>query len=231
MNLNPLNLDHFKVTTPPEVKAPKHVAPLVAGGDIKWKPIDRTAAKMIAKSPWIHMPISGPDQPTIRSEPDPVEKPKKERVYMITKTIDQIERIANGAASTDEAEEAGTALALNLLKDARRASALSAETLTHSADLMKSLANQAETMDEAVAKFKNSSHAYIEQIRTTKYAVASEVNQIIAPLREIRQFFMGRDYDQEIARLRDFVELCERLQKLKESGFLDRVADTMIRLA
>jgi hypothetical protein len=30
-------------------------------------------------------------------------------------------------------------------------------------------------------------------------------------------------------RLREFVELCERLQKLKESGFLDAVADTMIK--
>ena len=39
------------------------------------------------------------------------------------------------------------------------------------------------------------------------------------------------DYKEEVARLKDFVDLCERLQKLKESGFLDSVADTMLGLA
>ena len=53
---------------------------------------------------------------------------------------------------------------------------------------------------------------------------------MITPLRDVREFFLGREYDQQMARLTEFVELCERLEKLKESGFLDSVAETMLRL-
>jgi hypothetical protein len=62
-------------------------------------------------------------------------------------------------------------------------------------------------------------------------SVVSETSAMTGPLREVRQFFLGSDYDAEIKRLREFVDLCERLNKLKESGFLDSVADTMLKLA
>jgi hypothetical protein len=50
-------------------------------------------------------------------------------------------------------------------------------------------------------------------------------------LKEVRQFFIGSDYKAEMERLSEFVALCERMQKLKDTGFLDRVADTMLNLA
>ena len=36
---------------------------------------------------------------------------------------------------------------------------------------------------------------------------------------------------EEIARLKEFVDLCERLQRLKRDGVLDALANTMIKLA
>lgn len=72
---------------------------------------------------------------------------------------------------------------------------------------------------------------YIEDIRRSRMAVVTEISQISSGLREVRQFFLGGDYKEEIERLRTFVELCERLEKLKASGFLDAVADTMLKLA
>jgi hypothetical protein len=72
---------------------------------------------------------------------------------------------------------------------------------------------------------------YIEDIRQTRFAVVTEVANITKPLRDVRQFFIGPDHANEIERLREFVDLCERLQKLKANGFLDSVAETIIRLA
>lgn len=80
-------------------------------------------------------------------------------------------------------------------------------------------------------KFRADTKSYLEDIRRTRFAMVTEASQMIGPLKEVRQFFLGGDYKEEAARLKDFVELCERLQKLKESGFLDSVADTMLRLA
>jgi hypothetical protein len=80
-------------------------------------------------------------------------------------------------------------------------------------------------------KFRAETKRHLEDIRGTRFAMVTEASQMIGPLKELRQFFLGGDYKEEVARLKDFVDLCERLQKLKESGFLDSVADTMLRLA
>lgn len=82
-----------------------------------------------------------------------------------------------------------------------------------------------------VEGFKKTSAQYISDIRAVRMAVALEVNQIIQPLSDIRKFFLAHDHKDEIARLKEFIDLCERLQALKLSGFLDSVADTMLKLA
>jgi hypothetical protein len=53
----------------------------------------------------------------------------------------------------------------------------------------------------------------------------------MAALKEVRAFFIDKDYELERARLAEFISLCERLRALKESGFLDTVAETMLNLA
>lgn len=68
------------------------------------------------------------------------------------------------------------------------------------------------------------------ELRQTRMAFDTETRQLMSQLREVRQFFLDKDYETERTRLREFVELCERLQKLKESGFLDTVADTLLKL-
>jgi hypothetical protein len=72
---------------------------------------------------------------------------------------------------------------------------------------------------------------FLEDLRQTRFAVVAEVSQLSQPLKDIRQFFLGKDYEMEMARLRQFVELCERLVALKRDGTLDAVSDTIIKLA
>ena len=71
----------------------------------------------------------------------------------------------------------------------------------------------------------------IENVRMARMTTVSEISLTLNALRDIRQFFIGPNYETETKRLAEFVGLCERLKSLKDSGFLDTVADTMIRLA
>lgn len=80
-------------------------------------------------------------------------------------------------------------------------------------------------------KLKPMKKEIIDELRGLRMTTASEVASMLKPLEDIRKFFMGSEHEKEIARLREFVDLCERLEKLKNSGFLDTVADTMLKLA
>jgi hypothetical protein len=93
--------------------------------------------------------------------------------------------------------------------------------------LSESLDKIGTVMDEFKAKLRE----WLEEVRAMRMNFVSETNQMLGPLKDIRQFFLESTYEAEIARLREFVELCERLNTLKECGFLDTVAETMIRLA
>lgn len=90
-------------------------------------------------------------------------------------------------------------------------------------ELLKGMARDYETFQANIKR-------YLEDIRLTRMSVVIEANQITASLKDLRQFFIGSTHDDEVKRLREFTELCERLLKLKESGFLDSVADTLLRL-
>jgi hypothetical protein len=81
-----------------------------------------------------------------------------------------------------------------------------------------------------VARLEKVAGASLEPIRRIRFACISEVTQIMTPLKDLRQFFLSSNHEAEVARLREFVDLCERLEKLKASGFLDTVADTILKL-
>jgi hypothetical protein len=112
----------------------------------------------------------------------------------------------------------------NLPKETRPAVKAAEDARAIIKELMQGLGGDME-------RFEANSKLYIEGIRQTRFAIVTECSQMTKPLSEVRQFFIGSDYKEQVTRLREFVELCERLQKLKESGFLDAVSDTMLRLA
>jgi len=84
---------------------------------------------------------------------------------------------------------------------------------------------------ESVDEFERVTLNAKEKIRSHRMTTVTESSQTVNALKDVRQFFLGPDYEKEIKRLGEFVELCERLNALKESGFLDTVADTMLRLS
>lgn len=71
----------------------------------------------------------------------------------------------------------------------------------------------------------------LEELRMWRMAVTSEQQKLLQGCADVRKFFLADDHEKEITRLREFIELAERLQKLQQSGFLDKMADTLIKLA
>ena len=84
---------------------------------------------------------------------------------------------------------------------------------------------------ESMENLKPMKKQMIEELRGLRMTTTTEVAAMLKPLEDLRRFFIGADHDKEVARLREFVDLCERLEKLKSSGFLDTVADTMLKLS
>ena len=75
------------------------------------------------------------------------------------------------------------------------------------------------------------SGAALTEVRQHRCSLITETAQAAKALREVRTFFIGPDYEREQKRLAEFVDLCERLKVLKDSGFLDAITDIMLRLS
>ena len=75
------------------------------------------------------------------------------------------------------------------------------------------------------------SNKVLESIRQTRVAISFESRQLLTDCGDVRKFFLSDDHEKEIAKLREFIELCERLRSLKNDGTLDKIADTILKLA
>lgn len=80
-------------------------------------------------------------------------------------------------------------------------------------------------------KHRENMKNHLSNLKGFKIAYVAEVTAIKKELQDIRTFFVGAEHDREIARLREFVDLCERIAALKRAGTLDAVAETIIKLA
>lgn len=83
--------------------------------------------------------------------------------------------------------------------------------------------------DESVAMIAEM-RTVLEDLRSKRYAIASEVARSLRELRDLRKFFLEDEYQVEQQRLAGFVELCERIANLQRDGSLNAVADAMLRL-
>jgi hypothetical protein len=75
------------------------------------------------------------------------------------------------------------------------------------------------------------SNKVLEDIRLARMAIGQESSKLLAECGDVRKFFLSEDHDREITKLREFIELAERLRALKQDGTLDKLADTILKLA
>lgn len=90
---------------------------------------------------------------------------------------------------------------------------------------------EVDAVGQVLENAKSMKKDFIDTLRGMRMTSTTEVAAMMKPLEDVRRFFLGDQHKEEVERLKEFIELCERLQKLKESGFLDSVADTMLKLA
>ena len=103
-----------------------------------------------------------------------------------------------------------------------------ADAIAESKTKLEQLYNEMKTINnELVPLFSNQ----IEKIRTTRMTVDREVTGIISAWRDVRKFFLDSDHDREMKRLREFIDLCHELKKLKEDGILDALSETVLKLS
>jgi hypothetical protein len=79
-------------------------------------------------------------------------------------------------------------------------------------------------------EFIKESNKYLTDFRQWRMAMDGEIGKALKEAQDVRKFFLADDHAEEIKRLREFIELCERLNALRKDGFLDRVADVMLKL-
>ena len=104
-------------------------------------------------------------------------------------------------------------------------------TVLAAQDARKVINELTQGMGGEMEKFRADGKVYLDDIRQTRFAVVSECSQMLKELRDVRQFFVGPDHQPQVERLKEFVDLCERLAKLKKDGTLDALADTIIKLS
>lgn len=201
----------------------------VVGGVYRPLPIDKAAAMLVSKSPWFFHP------PQSESAPTPIKESAKmpeKQPEGYTEVCMQIGRqtifptMHNGELmySVDDMAKALIAHAKTVNPEL--------EKLSMSAADCRSLIDESVlNVGRAIEDFDRATKDAYGRVRMQRQAIVTDCAQMTTALRDVRQFFLGPDFDREQKRLAEFVELCERLKSLKDSGFLDTVADTMIRLS
>lgn len=228
----------------------------VVGGDVLWKPIDKQAAILISKAPWWAQPVyENTKIETKKSKPDSIrgQKEKSKLQQKIPRTKTKISNMSEPELMNHQTGDKTLFGNIKGITPARHNEKGPLYRLTDIQDLIiqsiealpketrptvRSAEDARQIIQELLVgitvdmdKFKSNTKMYLEDIRQTRFAVVTETAQMTKELKDVRQFFLGSDYKEQIERLKEFVSLCEKLQKLKESGFLDKVADTMLRLA
>lgn len=118
-----------------------------------------------------------------------------------------------------------------VLKLSKNIPKIMSEANSEAMDAATRLREAMQGIGDALEGLKPAKKSMIDELRSLRMTAVSETAATLKPLEELRQFFLGPDHNKEIARLREFVELCERLEALKRSGFLDSVAETMLKIA
>jgi hypothetical protein len=76
----------------------------------------------------------------------------------------------------------------------------------------------------------DSANAALKDVTMLRMAIERETKFALTAAKDVREFFSGAAHEQQISRLKEFVETLERLKRLRDDGFLDAVADTILRM-
>jgi len=177
---------------------------LVAGGDIKWKPVDKAAAMLLSKASHIAQPMSslnaGGDSLVVQSRVhSEAERDVNLAKIFIKASNDLPKQMSDIAQQTKEAREL--------------------------------LASVLETTRGDMIAFMEEIPKTLQQVRAWRQTLEREKDMGLRALRELRQFFLEDAHEKEVVRLSEFVRLCERLRAVVDDGTMEKVTDVMLKLS
>lgn len=209
----------------------------VVGGELILKPVDRTARAVVSKAPWWAKPpdVPSPEQPK-PLVPEKVQhqiKPRKER--MNNPKVQQATHPAQPAHGTIVSEpKSNDVLNAELATEAVKRTEKTLESLHRLVDEAKDARAALDILCDywkpEWMDFMDQQDKRLKDLRMARMAFEVETKVLMSGLRDVRKFFLEENHDAEVAKLKEFVDLCERLQKLQQSGFLNTVADTILKL-
>jgi hypothetical protein len=195
---------------------------------IEWKPIDKIAARVVAPAKWCDQPPQPPPKFETKLMPetgDSLQSQGPTRVKTKTKLNEE------GYRETLYDLNSASTVAVDEHEKAIKKQVKTYEDLTEKArELTATVEYLVTEMEGPWEGFQDSIKSALATVREQRIALGSETRLLMGSLREVRQFFLEETYEKEIRRLSEFVDLCERLKSLKDSGFLDVIADTILTL-
>jgi hypothetical protein len=240
--------EHPPAPAPPPPAPPTYQLRRVENNVVNLKPVDRVAARVISPASWLHRP-----PPTQIKMDIPSDKPedvgrtplvrtkvafnsKGQAVNSLGEVIDmKVGRDAHGNAIDPVTKEPLTLLRENshIASELgfREALQVQNERIKQLKDSYTAVTETMESLVVARERLRDMAKQISRETMESRMHTVSEVHQLLSAMKDIRQWFIGPDYQQEMTRLREFLGLCEQLRKLKEDGTLDAVSETILKLA
>lgn len=85
-------------------------------------------------------------------------------------------------------------------------------------------------LGEMVHGFKEKTDAYSKDLHAFRSSVILDLGAAKKEMADVRKFFLEKEHLDEMARLKEFIELCEQFKRLKDSGVLDVITDAILKL-
>lgn len=223
--VSPVNKN--KPSNPPRINKQ-----LVVGGDVIWKPVNKQAAMIVAKAPWWAFDVTSKTHTTHKMNTEPKQKltqltpmnsPSGVNIRETSRGIEEVRPLKH--------DELSAAISERVISGTRSSLDSTNKLLNEALDARAALDVMSEKWKADWIDFIQSSNDRLKEFRAFRMALDSEMRQVLVAARDVRKFFMENEHQQEVERLKEFVDLCERMQKLRDSGFLDNIADTILKLS
>jgi hypothetical protein len=196
---------------------------------VEWKPIDQVAARVVAPAKWYNQSPPPPPKFEPRNvmpeKTEPITSPGSSRLK--TKTVLNDQGFRETLIERQSVE--GPAVE-NYNSEVKKGLKVTEDLTEKARELTATIDYLASEFRGPWDEFQGFIKAALGTVREQRIALGSETRLLMGSLKEVRQFFLEENYETEIRRLSEFIDLCERLQALKNSGFLDTVADTILAL-
>jgi len=212
------------ITQPTSFKIPRpRPVERVVGSDINWKPVDKTAALVISRAPdWALPPVP---------EPKFVERNKQTQQTHQMKTELTDNRLMDGKVTEKSHADLGTEVVRVATKAFEKGVNDAEELVVRAKAARDAIDAMADSTPKAWFDCLDALNSAIADARNKRFALDAEMRNMLSSLGDIRKFFLDDRHEEEVRRLNEFVCLCERLKSLKDEGFLDRIADTILSLS